>query len=398
MFQGYIMIRVIVAEDELDLRNLIKIILRAHDYSVETVSNGKEAYQLIKETYGTDKEFSILITDIQMPELNGIDLVKKLKRESISINTLAMTGFGDKQIVVELINSGCSQYIDKPFTEDELIGIVNTLRHDIRKKESLKKIAQQSIDFKYQSLQDQVEAAKKIYDNLIRFDKDSIPAKIAIKNNPKRDLGGDYFSIKKVENGFVLFIADVSGHDFGASFYTILLKTFFEEYCTHIEDDFHNFFYSLNATMVSSNQERMITGQVVYWNFSTNTLLFQNAGHPPAITVSQCESRISQLFTDQNVLGILPEISYETIEKEFCLGDRFFFYTDGLSDLTVTDGSSGEKTVWGIEGIENSVTKSIGATLENVTENIWSDGFSFSHHKSDDDVLLIGVEIGGNNV
>ncbi len=392
------MFRIIVAEDELDLRNLIKMILRSHGYSVEIVSNGKDAFNLIKEAYGTENEYQILITDIQMPKMSGTELVKKLKEHSISINILAMTGFGDKQIVVDLINYGCSQYIDKPFTEDELMKIVGNFKNNIQKKESIKKASMLNVDIKYQSLQDQVEEAKKIYDNLISFDKESIPANIVIKNKPKHDLGGDYYSIRKVDSGFVLFIADVSGHDFAASYYTILLKTFFEGYCFHIKKDFNEFFYSLNETMIHSNQARMITGQIVYWNYETGIMKFQNAGHPSALFIPKTTREIVHLHTNQSVLGILPDMRYETVESTFEIGDLLFFYTDGLSDLTSIDGKSGNKKVWGITGIEDSINSCIQSNCEIITENIWSDGFSFSHHKSVDDVLLIGIEIGGNNV
>jgi len=388
------MCRILIAEDEDDIRILIQMILKSKNFDVSVVSNGEEAIKAIRETNDTATPYDILITDIQMPKMNGLELLREIKEQGYDISVLVMTGFGDKNMIVELMKIGCSNYIDKPFTEDDLSRTVSEIITDRHKAKIVQECHKDKFEIEYNNLQEQVCDAKEIYEDLVRFEDSSIPANIAIKNKPKSDLGGDYFAIKKVKNGFALFIADVSGHDMGASYYTILLKTFFEEYCTHFDTGFEGFFDALNKALATNNQARMITGQVAYWDLTSNTVRFQNAGHHAAFHQSLPLNILNPLYLRQNILGILPDVQFETAVYPFKKGDRFFFYTDGLADLLKVDGSTGNKQTWGQQSIKDSIQKNHRVTINDAVEAMWDEGFTFSHYKSSDDVLLIGVEIG----
>ena len=67
----------------------------------------------------------LVITDYTMPEMNGVELLDKIRDKFKNIPVIIMTAFGDKEIVLEALGHGCSGFIDKPFTLDELINEVN---------------------------------------------------------------------------------------------------------------------------------------------------------------------------------------------------------------------------------------------------------------------------------
>ena len=92
-------------------------------YRVSTAKNGVEAYQC----YRNENDFEILITDIYMPEMDGIELIKKIVKHSPKAKIIAMSGYQDK-ILQGALRSGASEIIRKPFDIKELKEAVSNLK------------------------------------------------------------------------------------------------------------------------------------------------------------------------------------------------------------------------------------------------------------------------------
>ena len=108
--------RILVAEDEeITLKHLVNT-LKREGYQVLGAKNGREALEAI-----TQDHYDVLITDIKMPEMNGIELLEKTKEINPEIEVLIITGFGSIGSAVEAMKKGAYEYITKPFDLDELI-------------------------------------------------------------------------------------------------------------------------------------------------------------------------------------------------------------------------------------------------------------------------------------
>jgi len=301
-------------------------------------------------------------------------------------------------MVIDLMRIGCSGYIDKPFNDDILVSTVKELLSK-RKKEQVK-LQQNTERFnnKYRSLMNHVSEAKRSYNDLVNVDLSKMPAKICVKNRPLEDLGGDFFDFAQVRDGFVMIIADVSGHDMGAAYYTVLIKAFFEEFCSHFDNDVSSLFSILNQALSTTGMARMITAQIAYFNLIDSTVTFQNAGHPSAFRVSSSGDSVQQIISNQPVIGVIETAQFESITFSFQSGERFFFFTDGLADLYRIDGESGKKSVLSQDGVERIIIANASLQIEHLTEKIWQEALSFSRFKPHDDILLLGIELGGTNV
>lgn len=390
--------KILVAEDEEQIRTAMKMILRSEGYSVDLASNGKEALQMIQESIDSGEPYDLLITDVQMPEMTGIELITALKQINTSIETLVMTGFGDKKMVVTLMRLGCSGYIDKPFQADDLVASIQDVFEKSNKTKKKNSESTERFNQKYRSLMNHVSEAKRSYNDLITTDLSKIPARVFVKNHPKDDLGGDFYSLIPVKDGFVMLVADISGHDMGAAYYSVLLKAFFEEYCSHFEGEVSSFFTIVNKALSSTGMSRMITAQIVFWNLTEGCLTFQNAGHPSAFRVSADGKSVDTLCNEQPVLGVLEHAHFESTTYPIEVGQRFFFLTDGLPDLQRIDGESGTKTILGQSGVERLIITHAELPLSDMTDRIWDDAVKFARFKFCDDTLLIGIELGGENV
>lgn len=108
--------RILVVDDEVGLREMLRWSLVEKGFEVEMASNGDEAAQLL----GKGK-FSLVLTDHAMPELDGLKLLQKVKKTFPEIPVIIMTGFGTVETAVHAMKEGAFDFILKPFDMDYLV-------------------------------------------------------------------------------------------------------------------------------------------------------------------------------------------------------------------------------------------------------------------------------------
>jgi two-component system, NtrC family, response regulator HydG len=116
-------LKILIAEDEDITRKHLLYALKKEGYQAVGARNGREALELIEEEY-----FDLLITDVRMPEMSGIELLEKVKERFPGVEVLIITGFGSIDSAVEAMKKGAYEYITKPFNLDELILKVKNLQ------------------------------------------------------------------------------------------------------------------------------------------------------------------------------------------------------------------------------------------------------------------------------
>ncbi len=112
--------KIMVVDDELGICMNVEKILAKSNYSVVHTQSAHEALEMMKKD-----SFSLLISDIVMPEMNGLELLKHVAREVPDTKTVMMTGYASTNTAVKAIRFGALDYIPKPFTPDELRTIVD---------------------------------------------------------------------------------------------------------------------------------------------------------------------------------------------------------------------------------------------------------------------------------
>ncbi len=111
--------KILVADDEAMMRNLILKILESEGYQVSVVSSADEALEKLK-----DETYDLLLTDVKMPGMTGFDLLKQVKVEWPGTAVIIMTGYGDAYSVKEALLLGADEYLSKPFKRQEVTLIV----------------------------------------------------------------------------------------------------------------------------------------------------------------------------------------------------------------------------------------------------------------------------------
>ena len=106
---------ILIVDDEALVRNLIERIIEKAGFACVSVATGEEALEVIRDT-----QVSVVITDIRLPGINGLELVARVK-ESHDIDVIVVTGDGDHHSYEEAVNKGASDFILKPIRNEELV-------------------------------------------------------------------------------------------------------------------------------------------------------------------------------------------------------------------------------------------------------------------------------------
>lgn len=112
--------KILVVEDELNMRVVLEAMLKKEGYEVFTVSNGHEALNLLKE-----ERISVVATDLKMPGINGMELLQKIMQYDSAMPVIILTAYGTVASAVDALKKGAFDYITKPFEQDELKTVIS---------------------------------------------------------------------------------------------------------------------------------------------------------------------------------------------------------------------------------------------------------------------------------
>lgn len=115
-------IKILLADDEKDLSKAIGTILTYSNYDVDIVSNGKEALDKVN-----NKIYDLIILDIMMPVMDGIQALKEIRKNNIKIPVILLTAKSQVDDKVEGLDSGANDYLTKPFDKKELLARIRAL-------------------------------------------------------------------------------------------------------------------------------------------------------------------------------------------------------------------------------------------------------------------------------
>ena len=119
--------QILVVDDEAAQREILRAILTAEDYEVETAGTAKEALDK-----GGRQRFDLVLTDLRMPGADGLSLVRSLSREDPPTLVIIMTGHGSLDTAEQAMKQGAFDYLTKPLERDDLLRIVNRAFERVR--------------------------------------------------------------------------------------------------------------------------------------------------------------------------------------------------------------------------------------------------------------------------
>lgn len=376
-------IKVAIIDDTKLMRMLISEILIREGFETITYESALDALK--------DEELNnvdIVIVDYEMPDMNGLEFIKKFEPKVKAVPTIMLTTRTDLDVAMTAIRAGASDFLNKPVKEEKLIATIKRIDREnkllqenkklfkelqIREKELAKKNKQ--ITSLYAALEEELKMASDIQKNILPQSLPNINGfNFAVKYKPSQKLGGDFYDFVKLREGVHgIAFADVSGHGIPASLLSTMFKVQFVIYSNEIEDP-AMLLRSLNEIIVDSFPSgKFISLFYLIINEKNNELTYCKAAQEPVIIIKK-SGEILEVRDDEQVLGLFSErdfpgmLNFETKTLPLESGDKLFFYTDGLNESQNKD-----EEFYGEERIRTVLKDSKDMPAEKLVEAVYND-------------------------
>ena len=130
--------RILAVDDEDIVLESFRKILVLDGFSIDTVEKGREALGLIQKN-----DYDFVFVDLKMPEMDGVEVTKAVKHLRPDVDVIVITGYASVESAVETMKHGAMDYVQKPFTEDELVDFVN--KSLIRRRDRIEKLTKPQV-------------------------------------------------------------------------------------------------------------------------------------------------------------------------------------------------------------------------------------------------------------
>ncbi len=362
---------ILIVDDDSITNSIIESVLRYEGF--QTIS----AFDIAgAETRARTESPDIILLDIGLPDGNGIDLCKRLQSSSPTsqIPIIFLSSYDDVSIKVQAFEAGGVDYISKPVEAAEIIARVSThlrLRHTY----------QMLVELQSERIQQLVVAQEAIMPQPA----DLPEAGFSIALNQVLKAGGDFYDVIPIGHAIVDYlVADVSGHDIGASFWTAALKTLLVAYAKTVNTP-RQILQSINDALFRVLPSGVfVTLIYARLNRRSGQLIIVNAGHPPMIVVRKQNDAAEILHQEGDVLGAFHDAVFSTAELQVQRGDRFILYSDGLIEI-------GGNRDDGIQRLADACSQSANTPLQDSATEIMR--AVTAGLVPQDDIVLMGVEV-----
>ena len=319
----------LVVDDEPDLEVLIRLRFRkkigAGEYDFVFARNGLEALDLLSK----DKEINIILSDINMPEMDGLTLLSKLNElRNPELRTIIVSAYGDMDNIRTAMNHGAYDFVTKPIDFADLEKTIEkTIKDLVIVRNAIKE------HNKLIAIQYDLDIANLIQNKLLP-ETDLLFQGFRIKGYYKsaKSIGGDYYDYFPISEEEIFFaIGDVTGKGAQASILMASVKSFLaaalnsNNSLDKIAFLLNNFFYQ------NSPPDKFVTLFLGIINVKSGKLTYINAGHELPVVI-RSDRKLEELMSTGLLLGALNNIHYEASEVFLNSGDMLFAYTDGVTE------------------------------------------------------------------
>ncbi len=161
-------LNILIVDDEPDLLEILAAQFEVVGLQTQQAKNGQEALDLIKARREEGRPFDAVVSDFNMPRMNGLALLKELRKLDFAMPFVFYTGYGDKEKTLEALRLGAWDFLDKPFNPQELL---TTVTRAAELGQAMNELDRQltEIGIKYQVPADQIESVKKVQKELFRI-------------------------------------------------------------------------------------------------------------------------------------------------------------------------------------------------------------------------------------
>jgi sigma-B regulation protein RsbU (phosphoserine phosphatase) len=364
--------RILVADDQADLVEALRLLLKTHGFQMEAVSSPDAALRAVQRG-----GFDLLLMDLNYSSCTtsgreGLDLLSRVRAADGGLPVMVMTGWGSLDVAIEAMRYGVRDFVQKPWDGPSLVA---RLSAEIERS----------------------RASHRELDEARRIQRTLMPAtlphmdgfELAASWQPAGRVGGDcYDAIPLGTSRVAITIADVVGKGVPAALLMSGLQTAVRAFASDVmpPDELCSRLNRILGSQVSEG--RFISFFCCLLDPAIGVVTYSNAGHYPAVVV-RADGSVERLSAGGPVLGAIPGAAYARGTIEMSPGDRLVLYTDGITEARRADDEE-----FGEDRLVSEIVSNRGCSAPALTSRVVDAVSTFTGGMFQDDATLVVLAAG----
>ena len=332
-------VKILSVDDEQDLELLLtqyfRREIRKGEYQFFFAHNGLEALTLLLR----EKDIDIILSDINMPEMDGLTLLTKVNElQNPALKCIMVSAYGDMNNIRSAMNNGAFDFATKPIDLDDLS---LTIKKAIEQIEYIKQSQEEHSQL--ESLKTDLAVAGEIQQAILPrifppFPENEKELDLAAMMTPAKDVGGDFYDFFRIDNDHIgLVIADVSGKGVPAAIFMAVSRTLIRTIALQGFDPGVCLTKSNDLLCKESIESMFVTVFYAIYNISTGEIEYCNGGHNSPV-ILKTNGQVEMMPMSKNCLvGTVDGWQYTSDKVQLGVGDTLMMYTDGVNEAFNTD-------------------------------------------------------------
>ena len=327
-------VKILSVDDELDLEVLLtqyfRRQIRKGEYEFAFSHNGLEALQKLLET----PDFDIILSDINMPEMDGLTLLAKVNElKNPAMKCIMVSAYGDMDNIRSAMNKGAFDFATKPIDLDDLS---RTIEKAIEQVRYIRESQQEHNQL--ESIKNDLAIAGEIQQTILPRSFPPFPeltevVDIYASMTPAKDVGGDFYDFFQIDDERIgLVIADVSGKGVPASLFMAVSRTLLRATALRGVSSAECLTYANKLLCKESLDSMFVTVFYGIYHYKTGMMDYTNAGHNPPYLLRGGRTVECLPVASNFVVGVFDDIEFESNTLTFGIGDTLLLYTDGVTE------------------------------------------------------------------
>lgn len=380
--------RMLVVDDEPDLESLIRQRFRRRikdgDYNFVFAANGLEALAKILEY----KDIGIILSDINMPEMDGLTLLAKLNElKNPALRTVIVSAYGDMDNIRTAMNRGAYDFVTKPV---DFIDLEKTIEKTIRELEGIRNSVKEHDQLI--AIRRDLETARNIQSAILPKIFPPFPDHkefdIFAMMEPAKEVGGDFYDFFKIGDDRVGFvIGDVAGKGVPAAIFMAVSRTLLRATAVKGLPPEECLAYVNNLLFMESESSMFVTVFYGILDYTTGQITYANGGHNPPYLLTAAGELLTVPMTGGVALGALPDMPYKNNVLSLQEGDTIFLFTDG-----VTEAMDAKDELYSEERLEPYLREIVAEPINVMVQKVFETVHTYSREvDQSDDITAVAV-------
>ena len=383
-------VKILSVDDEMDLELLLtqyfRRKIRHGEYEFKFAHNGLEALTMLLK----EKDFDIILSDINMPEMDGLTLLTKINEmQNPALKCIMVSAYGDMGNIRQAMNNGAFDFATKPIDLDDLSVTIEKAIEQIQYIKQMEKEHNQ-----LESIKGDLAVAREIQQAILPrifppFPENTEMMDIAASMNAAKDVGGDFYDFFRIDDDRIGFaIADVSGKGVPAAIFMAVSRTLLRATGIKGSSPGECITYSNELLAKESVKNMFVTIFYGIYNIKTGDITYANAGHNPPY-ILKADGTVEPLPMSTDIIaGVFDD--YEFTEKQCHLdkGDTIVLFTDGVTEaIDISEKEYGE------DRLEDVLKRSSGKSCQQIIDAIKADVSEFvGEAEQSDDITMLTLK------